>query len=49
MKKDFIYNKERNLYLEGFSIHTIRFWNNEILSDLEKVLDQIQKQVKAQH
>lgn len=36
-----VYDKERELYLEGLEIRTIRFWNEEVISNVEKVIARI--------
>ncbi len=36
-----IYDKERSRYLQSLDIHTIRFQNHEILSDLAGVVKKI--------
>jgi len=36
-----IYDKERELFLKDKDIKTIRFWNNEVIEDVEKVLKRI--------
>ncbi len=38
------YDQVRDLYLEGHDIRTLRFWNDEILKDLDNVLEAIQKE-----
>ena len=37
------YDKERELYLEGLEIKTIRFWNEEVISDIMSVVEKIKK------
>src|SRR3989344_7360502 len=32
------YDKERELFLKDKDIHTIRFWNNEVVEDIARVL-----------
>ncbi len=41
-----MYDKERDKYLQGLDIVTIRFWNNEIVKGLEKVINVILKSLK---
>lgn len=41
-----VYDKERDDYLKGHDIVTIRFWNSEIFAGLEKVLKTIIKSLK---
>lgn len=36
-----LYDQERELYLTGLDIKTIRFWNKEVMSDIEAVLKRI--------
>jgi len=36
-----IYDKERSAYLETEDIRVVRFWNNEILKDVEGVISRI--------
>lgn len=40
-KENMIYDEERDNFLKDKDITTIRFWNEEILNDLEKVLERI--------
>ncbi|KTD57916.1 endonuclease domain-containing protein [Legionella shakespearei] len=40
-----IYDKERTLYLERLGYHVLRFWNNEVNSDVEIVMETIYKVV----
>lgn len=35
------YDKVRDLYLTGLDIKTIRFWNKEVMNDIETVLKRI--------
>jgi len=37
------YDHVRDLYLEGHDICTLRFWNDEILKDLDSALEVIKK------
>ena len=43
------YDKERELYLEGLGIRTIRFWNEEVVADVEKVINQIKSALPLIH
>jgi very-short-patch-repair endonuclease len=43
--KQLIYDKERTLYFEGLGYQMLRFWNNEVNSDLEIVMEIIHKVV----
>ena len=36
-----VYDKERELYLEGLEIKTIRFWNEEVVEEIGKVIYKI--------
>ena len=45
-KNDVIYDKERENFLKDKDITTIRFWNDEIMSNLEKVLERIREEIK---
>ena len=36
-----IYDKERSEYLETEDIRIVRFWNNEVLKDIENVIARI--------
>lgn len=40
------YDNERTKYLKSINIEVLRFWNSEISSDISKVLDRIELQVK---
>lgn len=40
------YDKERDKYLSCLNIETIRFKNEEVLNDLEKVKDEIERKIK---
>ena len=35
------YDKEREFFLKSKNIHTLRFWNNEIINNLSKILNGI--------
>ncbi len=35
------YDKERDFFLDSKGIQTVRFWNNEVLSDMDGVLKKI--------
>ncbi len=37
------YDSQRNLYLEANGVKTLRFWNNEVLLNLDGVLENIFK------
>ena len=39
------YDQERELYLKGLDIATIRFWNKEVRTDIEAVLKRIHEVV----
>ena len=36
-----LYDQERELYLTGLDITTIRFWNKEVMGDIDTVLKRI--------
>lgn len=40
-KEGRFYDEERASYLEGHDIKIVRFWNEEIINDLEKVVEKI--------
>ena len=40
-KDAILYDKNRESYLKSVNIKTIRFWNNEILKNIDMVLDKI--------
>ncbi len=42
-KDAIVYDKERESFLKNSDIKTIRFWNNEVFGDIEKVLDIIKR------
>ena len=44
-KNNQIYDHARTLYLAKFNIHTIRFWNNEVLNNIDNVLEVINKEI----
>ncbi len=35
------YDKERSMYLSGLCIVTIRYWNNDVITSLDSVVDDI--------
>lgn len=37
-----LYDKDRTKYLSNFGVKVIRFWNDEVLKNLEEVLERIQ-------
>src|SRR3989344_7440528 len=39
------YDKERELYLVGLDIETLRFWNHEVRASLESVLERINNKI----
>lgn len=41
-----LYDKKRTDYLEHFSFKVLRFWNHDVLSQLEVVLEQVRLYVK---
>ncbi|MEK7635398.1 MAG: DUF559 domain-containing protein [Patescibacteria group bacterium] len=45
-KDSVVYDKERGSFLKDKDIVTIRFWNYEVLNDLEKVLERIKKEIE---
>ena len=40
-----IYDKEREVFLKDKFVRTIRFWNNEVLNNIESVLQNIKKEM----
>ncbi len=36
-----VYDAERTAYFAGFNIRVVRFWNNEVMHDLDSVCDTI--------
>jgi len=42
-KNNLNYDKYRNKYLGAFNIKVIRFWNQEIMNDVEDVVEKIKK------
>ena len=40
------YDIERDLYLCGLDIKTIRFWNKEVMNDIESVINRIHEWTK---
>jgi very-short-patch-repair endonuclease len=40
-----LYDKDREKYLESVDIKVLRFWNNEILENTEKVLERIYQEL----
>ena len=40
-EKGMAYDQERTIYLEGKGIKVIRFWNNEVLTNIEGVVAKI--------
>jgi very-short-patch-repair endonuclease len=45
-KETIIYDKDRENYLGASNIKVIRFWNDEIIGDVEKVLEKIIFEIK---
>ena len=47
MEENQVYDAQRTAYLEGMGIDVLRFWNNEVLQNLdgvvEKVLDKVEE------
>jgi very-short-patch-repair endonuclease len=41
------YDVERTAYLESKGFRVLRFWNNEVRSNIEEVLDQISRTIEA--
>lgn len=41
-----LYDKDREKYLQTSNIKVIRFWNNEIENDTDKVLERISSEIK---
>lgn len=41
------YDKERELYLNGLDIKTIRFWNKDVMNDINKVIERIRKEINV--
>ena len=41
-----LYDKDREKYLDGLDIKTIRFWNNNVLNNTKEVLDKLQNEIK---
>ena len=44
-KQNYKYDSYRTRYLGAFNIKVIRFWNWEVQSNLDKVVDQIRKEL----
>ncbi|MEK7091285.1 MAG: endonuclease domain-containing protein [Patescibacteria group bacterium] len=44
-KKNKKYDEYRNRYLSAFNIKVIRFWNQEVMNDVEEVVEKIRKTV----
>ena len=42
-----VYDQERTDYLNGKDIRVIRFWNNEVLNNIEGVLNRIEQSLLA--
>lgn len=40
-----LYDKDRKDYLENINIKTIRFWNDELVKNIENVLNRIKNQI----
>jgi len=40
-QQQIIYDEERTRYLEGLGYHVLRYWNHEVLSSVDVVLDDI--------
>ncbi len=40
-----LYDRDRDKYLKSINIHTLRFWNSEIINDIENVLDKIKNTI----
>jgi len=46
-KETVLYDKDREDYLDGLNIKTIRFWNREIINNVKEVLDKIYKETNT--
>lgn len=44
-KEAMLYDQDRSNYFKSINIQIVRFWNNEITSNLKAVLDQIYTQI----
>lgn len=42
-----LYDKDRDQYLKSVNIQTIRFWNSEVKSNIENVLQKIKSAIKS--
>lgn len=42
-----LYDKDRDKYLKSVDIHTIRFWNNEVLKNIGNVFNLLNKQINT--
>ena len=40
-----LYDKERELYLVGLDVKTLRFWNSQVRANLEQVLEKIKSEI----
>lgn len=41
-----LYDRDREKFLENLDIETIRFWNNDVLNNTEKVLDKLLNKIE---
>jgi very-short-patch-repair endonuclease len=41
------YDKEREKYLKNLDIEVIRFWNDDVLKNIEDVLKELQNKIKS--
>ena len=41
-----LYDKDREEYLKAVNIKIIRFWNDEVMKDVNKVLDEISRHLR---
>lgn len=39
------YDEERNTFLQSKDIHTLRFWNNEVIGNIDGVLEKITQEL----
>lgn len=44
-KEEVLYDIDRTKYLEGANIKTIRFWNDEVIKNVDMVLNEINRQI----
>lgn len=43
-----MYDEERKMYLQNLNIETLRFWNNEVINNMDGVVEKIRLAMHSQ-